>query len=180
MPDPSGIALANYPLPSPSSVDVSPEFYRSRAVRRLTVTAVGMAGIGVWLAALHWIRQESGRDTIPDAELRATGAPEECIAGLLRSGLLSDLGDGTYRLPQRDPYGRSLWRIPPPRQRPLIPDAVRSAVYERDGNACVQCTTTDDLTLDHIYPWSLGGPDTVENLRVLCRSCNSSKGARVL
>ncbi len=40
--------------------------------------------------------------------------------------------------------------------------------------------STGDLSLDHIYPWSLGGPDTVENLRVLCRSCNSRKGANVL
>lgn len=63
--------------------------------------------------------------------------------------------------------------------RAPIPSGIRDFVYDRDGHACRLCGTTEDLTLDHIYPWSLGGPDTPENLRVLCRSCNSSKGDRV-
>ena len=63
--------------------------------------------------------------------------------------------------------------------RAPIPQDIRDLVSTRDGNACVRCHATDDLTLDHIYPWSLGGPDTPDNLRVLCRPCNSSKGDRV-
>lgn len=63
--------------------------------------------------------------------------------------------------------------------RAPIPDEVRTFVFERDENACQRCSATDDLTLDHIHPWSLGGPDTADNLRVLCRPCNSSKGDRV-
>jgi hypothetical protein len=63
--------------------------------------------------------------------------------------------------------------------RAAIPQGLRDFVFDRDGHACVRCRTTDDLTLDHIHPWSLGGPDTADNLRVLCRSCNSSKGDRV-
>lgn len=63
--------------------------------------------------------------------------------------------------------------------RAAIPSSIRDLVLDRDGHACRLCGTTEDLTLDHIYPWSLGGPDTPENLRVLCRSCNSSKGDRV-
>lgn len=70
------------------------------------------------------------------------------------------------------------WRIIPER-RTAIPRAVRRAVFARDNHCCVKCFATEDLALDHIYPWSLGGADTVENLQVLCRSCNSSKGARV-
>lgn len=62
--------------------------------------------------------------------------------------------------------------------RVAIPADVRAAVFARDGYACMQCATTDDLTLDHVHPWSLGGPDTPDNLRVLCRSCNSRKGDR--
>lgn len=63
--------------------------------------------------------------------------------------------------------------------RAAIPADLRAAVFERDGYSCVRCGATNDLTLDHIYPWSLGGPDTEDNLRVLCRPCNSSKGDRV-
>jgi 5-methylcytosine-specific restriction endonuclease McrA len=35
------------------------------------------------------------------------------------------------------------------------------------------------LELDHVYPHSLGGPTTVENLQALCDFCNTSKGAKV-
>lgn len=70
------------------------------------------------------------------------------------------------------------WAVLPER-RAAIPAELRRRVMARDGHACVECGATDDLALDHIFPWSLGGPDTEENLRVLCRSCNSSKGARV-
>lgn len=63
--------------------------------------------------------------------------------------------------------------------RASIPDSTRAAVLERDGHACQSCGSTADLTLDHVYPWSLGGPDTVENLQTLCRPCNSRKRDQV-
>ena len=77
--------------------------------------------------------------------------------------------------------GRKLRRDPAyaPRHRRRIPDSVRLAVYERDGLACLHCGVTENLSLDHIHPFSLGGLDTVENLQTLCRSCNSRKGAKV-
>lgn len=65
------------------------------------------------------------------------------------------------------------------RRRAYIPDAVRHAVYARDGWRCVSCGASKPLSLDHIHPWSLGGPDTEENLQTLCRPCNSRKGARL-
>jgi len=60
-----------------------------------------------------------------------------------------------------------------------IPDEVRQQVYRRDGYRCVTCGSTDDLTLDHIIPWSLGGSDDASNLQTMCRPCNCRKGARV-
>lgn len=65
------------------------------------------------------------------------------------------------------------------RTRQPIPQSVRQTIYARDGHACLTCGATERLTLDHIYPWSLGGSDTMENLQTLCWSCNSRKGARV-
>ena len=38
---------------------------------------------------------------------------------------------------------------------------------------CSDCGTTTDLTLDHVEPRS-----TVAGVQVLCRPCNSRKGAR--
>jgi len=31
---------------------------------------------------------------------------------------------------------------------------------------------------DHLIPWSAGGRDHVDNLEVICRKCNQSKGHR--
>lgn len=73
----------------------------------------------------------------------------------------------------------TLWRRGTPTQRRSIPVHIRAAVMERDRYACAECEATDELTLDHIWPYSKGGQDTVANLRVLCRSCNSRKGAKV-
>lgn len=63
--------------------------------------------------------------------------------------------------------------------RDHIPVALRRAVYQRDGYHCLRCGATAGLSLDHIIPWSQGGPDTFDNLQTLCGPCNSSKGARV-
>lgn len=71
-----------------------------------------------------------------------------------------------------------LFYIPETPWRPTIPIAIRMFVYERDGFTCVACGVTDQLSLDHIMPYSRGGPDTMENLRCLCRRCNSRKNAR--
>lgn len=62
--------------------------------------------------------------------------------------------------------------------RAPIPSGIRVFVFDRDGHACRRCGATEDLTLDHVHPWSIGGPDTPDNLQVLCRPCNSSKGDR--
>lgn len=61
-----------------------------------------------------------------------------------------------------------------------IPPAIRQFVMDRDGRRCQTpgCGATADLTIDHkIIPWVNGGTSKdPENLQVLCRSCNSSKG----
>lgn len=66
-----------------------------------------------------------------------------------------------------------------PEARRNISPALRQAVFERDGRVCRTCGSTDGpFHLDHIFPFSKGGPTDERNLQVLCASCNLSKGAR--
>ncbi len=44
---------------------------------------------------------------------------------------------------------------------------------------CERCGATTDLTGDHIVPLVRGGMNSPDNIRVLCRSCNSRRGARL-
>lgn len=44
---------------------------------------------------------------------------------------------------------------------------------------CVRCSRKDNLSLDHIIPVSKGGKHIRENIQILCRSCNSKKGAKL-
>ena len=53
-----------------------------------------------------------------------------------------------------------------------IPSAVRHAVYMRDQGICQNCGSTRAMEMDHIKPYALGGEHSLENLRLLCRSCN--------
>ena len=53
---------------------------------------------------------------------------------------------------------------------------IRKTIFDRDGLKCKKCGATDNLHLDHIKPVSKGGDDSLDNLQVLCCSCNSSKG----
>jgi 5-methylcytosine-specific restriction endonuclease McrA len=51
--------------------------------------------------------------------------------------------------------------------RRAIPEYVKRAVIARDGNRCRNCgVETEFLHWDHLFPFDLGGPNTVENVEV--------------
>jgi 5-methylcytosine-specific restriction endonuclease McrA len=54
----------------------------------------------------------------------------------------------------------------------------RQRVFMRDGRACQLCGTDEgEMHIDHIIPRKAGGDHSLDNLRVLCKSCNLRKGA---
>ena len=58
--------------------------------------------------------------------------------------------------------------------------ALYTALTDRDGCRCKRCGAEppSELTIDHILPLTRGGTNALDNLQLLCRPCNSSKGAR--
>jgi hypothetical protein len=64
------------------------------------------------------------------------------------------------------------------RQGRSIPRSIMLKVVRRDNHVCQEChnyVPDDQIEFDHVIPYSKGGPTTVENLRLLCRSCNRKK-----
>lgn len=57
-------------------------------------------------------------------------------------------------------------------------DRTFMAVGRRDGFHCQRCHTTFDLTIEHIIAAINGGTNALDNLQLLCKSCNSKKGDR--
>jgi 5-methylcytosine-specific restriction endonuclease McrA len=67
-----------------------------------------------------------------------------------------------------------------PGEREPIPAEVRRAVWERDGGRCTyvspdgrRCESRWQLEYDHIKPAALGGPSTVDGLRLRCKPHNT-------
>jgi len=103
---------------------------------------------------------EEGRDDSDQAAVSNAGEDEFTkLADVIEAGFLPT-GD-------RFPISRTGERTP-------IPWHIRAAVYYRDDARCQMCGTSRPRPwhLDHIIPWSAGGPDTTENLRLLCEPCN--------
>jgi hypothetical protein len=70
-------------------------------------------------------------------------------------------------------------REPRPAKPAHVPAHVKRAVWERDGGRCQWaldgggiCGSTHQVELDHVVPRGRGGPSTIGNMRVLCRTHN--------
>jgi hypothetical protein len=66
-------------------------------------------------------------------------------------------------------------------QRRIIPSHIKLFVWKRDGGACVECGSKQNLHFDHILPYSKGGTsDSAENIQLLCMKHNIGKGAKLI
>jgi hypothetical protein len=66
-------------------------------------------------------------------------------------------------------------------KRKSISPRTRFEVLKRDGFACTYCGRkaggTLALVIDHVAPFSKGGPDDISNYATACNDCNAGKGA---
>jgi hypothetical protein len=60
-----------------------------------------------------------------------------------------------------------------------LTNAMMEEVWARDEGKCVECGAMQDIEFDHMVPFSKGGATSVDNLRLLCRPCNRSRGNRI-
>jgi len=60
-----------------------------------------------------------------------------------------------------------------------VTDATKDIVWERDGGACVVCGSGQALHYDHDIPFSKGGSNGPENIRLLCAACNLKKSNKI-
>lgn len=61
--------------------------------------------------------------------------------------------------------------------RKKIPLKIIWQVLERSNFRCVICECNNSLEIDHVFPYSKGGSNKIDNLQVLCAPCNSKKRA---
>lgn len=108
----------------------------------------------------------------------------KCPGGELEKILLEVTRDYLLR---HDPQSRLPGRVAPVKGGSSVPALARRAVWARDGARCsylsttgVRCLSRRFLEVDHVKPRSLGGDDTVANLRLLCRAHNDSERRRIL
>jgi 5-methylcytosine-specific restriction endonuclease McrA len=57
---------------------------------------------------------------------------------------------------------------------------VRKYIFDKYGEICLRCGTTENISIDHIIPIHLKGANILDNLQPLCRSCNSWKGTLII
>jgi hypothetical protein len=142
-------------------------FHSSRKVLRIP-KRTRFAAVGLWSVAGSWSVKENTSGVIPSFVLKELSGSKHLASQLVASGLWEIVPGGwkfaNWRSSQDGDYRRNI--------RP----AIRQAVMERDNHACVFCGSRDALSLDHIIRYRDDGPDTVDNLRVLCMPCNLERG----
>ncbi|KAL8126671.1 uncharacterized protein LOC141720981 [Apium graveolens] len=56
----------------------------------------------------------------------------------------------------------------------------RKNILARDSFTCQYCSSSENLTIDHVVPTARGGEWTWENLVTACSRCNNRKGQKIL
>ncbi len=122
------------------------------------------------------IKPEVKRTIIAEPEVGRTiiAKPEENYeepAGVQElEKAITDNALGKAELSQQDPIDYQ-----DPSHPGFITPVVRRKVWIRNKGQCAACSSREDLQYDYIVPLLEGGHNTLNNLQLLCKSCNQEK-----
>jgi 5-methylcytosine-specific restriction endonuclease McrA len=83
---------------------------------------------------------------------------------------LTEHADSKAELDRQDPIDYQ-----DPSHPGFITPVVRRKVWIRNKGQCAACGSRENLQYDYILPTSEGGTNTLDNLQLLCKSCNQKK-----
>ena len=167
------MTILTRPAPVRCRFEISDQLYA-----HMNIDEVGNAAVGAFVLLGSWSASNGTGGFVPyyAGVMNRPGVKDE-IPALEDAGLLRPDETGWHMAHGNHDIYDLFQFVDVYRREPINPE-LRARVYERDGHACLHCGATEDLALDHIIPWSKGGPDTYENFQTLCRICNSRKGDR--
>ena len=86
---------------------------------------------------------------------------------------MTDIAAGNAEIDQRDPIDYQDTSHPG-----YIPPVVRRKVWIRNKGQCAACGSRKDLLYDYIVPILEGGNNTLDNLQLLCKTCDQEKSVK--
>jgi hypothetical protein len=158
------------------------------------VVAAGPLAMAMQVAALCYCNRNLTDGFIPRSVARTLldVSAKKIIISLLTSGLWREI-DGGYQIHDYEDYQPTKAQIQAEREiakRRFAMNAnpqLAKAVKARDGDQCRYCGVVVNWrdrkgvgggTYDHVVPMKDGGEESIDNIVVACRACNSKKGAR--
>jgi hypothetical protein len=101
------------------------------------------------------------------------------IKVILENNLIKELEEFKKKEKQNEIFKEYLLNENTKIVRQPIPEEIKQAVWLRDEGKCVYCGLKENLQYDHIIPFSKGGNNTIDNLQILCESCNKKKSNKI-
>ena len=136
-----------------------------------------LPGDAKWQLLLLWLIAARQDNRIPDdrewlASLFHITEDELQIDVLIDRGWLERRVRIKQAVPESDPEQFPDWASR------HVSAPTRTELLKKAKHKCQACSSMEKLEVDHILPISKGGDGRIENLQILCRSCNRKKRSR--
>lgn len=112
-----------------------------------------------------------------------TGKPVQRIYQEYLLTVQGDTDSSAHRDARRRILRNALWSIfeRKDEKRGFTEEQRRLLWNSAEKHVCARCNGSlgwDDFTVDHVKAWARGGRSSLKNAQLMCRECNSRKGAR--